>query len=121
MAKYMLQLLSDENGQYGQPPQELFGAIDELAAKWTAAGVLKETGGLAPTAMSSQVRYDGSGVAAVSGPFHAGAEAVVGYAIVDVAAPDDAVDCARQFVECHQTHWPAWRGAAEVRAVFGPE
>jgi hypothetical protein len=51
------------------------------------------------------------------GPFTEAKEIVGGYALVEVKSRDEALDVARQFMELHRVHWPAFEGECEVRPL----
>ena len=51
------------------------------------------------------------------GPFTEAKEVVGGYALVDVKSNDEARTVARQFMELHRVHWPAFEGECEVRPL----
>jgi hypothetical protein len=42
---------------------------------------------------------------------------VGGYALVEVASREEAEKFARQFMELHRVHWPAFEGESEVRPL----
>jgi hypothetical protein len=49
------------------------------------------------------------------GPFTETKEVVGGFAIAEVKSKDEALAVARQFMELHRVHWPAFDGECEVR------
>ena len=51
------------------------------------------------------------------GPFTESKEVVGGYAITEFGSRDEAMKMARQFMELHRVHWPAFEGECEVRPV----
>ena len=40
-----------------------------------------------------------------------------GYALVEVASREEALDVARRFMELHRVHWPAFEGECEARPL----
>ncbi|HVA24147.1 MAG TPA: hypothetical protein VMW62_07100 [Chloroflexota bacterium] len=42
------------------------------------------------------------------------------YAIMEFNAKEEAIETAKEFLDLHITHWPAWEGECEVRQIFGP-
>lgn len=104
----------------GMPPAELMEAIAALGAEAAEAGVLAETGGLAPGELSSKVRVANGAVSVVDGPFD-GEELAGGYAIYDVNSKEEALEWASRFMEVHVKYWDGWEGETEVRQIFGPE
>jgi hypothetical protein len=121
MPRFLMTLTSQENSSAGDPPPELFQAIGELAEKWGKAGVLLDTGGLAPTAMSTRLRLSAGKITATDGPFTDTKEVTTAYAIIKATTPKDATDYATQFLNVHKKHWPSWDGGSEVRQIFGPD
>jgi hypothetical protein len=104
----------------GMPPVELMEAIGKLGAQAAEAGVLVETGGLAPGALSSKVKVSGGAVSAVDGPFD-GEELAGGYAIYEVSSKEEVIEWTSKFMAAHVEHWEGWEGETEIRQIFGPE
>jgi hypothetical protein len=117
--RFMMLVKSAENS--GPPPKELMDAIAKHAEEAVKAGTMVESGGLAPTAMSTRVRLSRGQVTAIDGPFTEAKEVVGGYAVFDLKSKQEAIEGALQFMELHRIHWPGWEGETEIRQVFGPE
>jgi hypothetical protein len=49
------------------------------------------------------------------GPFTEAKEVIGGFAIIEAASREQALDVARQFMDLHRVHWPAFEGECEVR------
>ena len=105
----------------GPPPKELMDAMAKLSEEAVKAGTLVDSGGLAPTAMSTRVRLSRGQVAAIDGPFTESKEVVGGYAVFELKSKAEAIEGALRFMELHKKHWPGWEGETEIRQVFGPE
>jgi hypothetical protein len=103
-----------------RPPQALMDAMGTLAEDATKAGVMIDTGGLAPTASSFRVRVSKGKIAVHDGPFTETKEVVGGYALMNFPSREVALEWTRRFIELHKQHWPEWEGEAEVRQIFGP-
>jgi hypothetical protein len=116
--RFMSLIKADEN--QGTPPQALMDAMGHLIEESTKAGNLIDTGGLAPTAMSTRVRLSGGNLSVVDGPFSETKELVGGYAVMEFKSKEEAVEAAKQFLELHKKHWPEFEGECEVRQIFGP-
>ena len=116
--RFMSLVKSAEN--QGTPPQALMDAMGHLIEESVKAGILIDTGGLAPTAMSTRVRLSGGNLTVVDGPFSEAKELVGGYAVMDFNSKEEAIEAAKQFLELHTKHWPEWEGECEVRQIFGP-
>ena len=114
--RFMMLVKSTENS--GPPPKELMDAIAKLAADTTRAGTMIETGGLAPSAMSTRVRLSEGKLTSLDGPFAETRELVGGYAIFEFNSKQEAIESALEFMELHRKHWPGWEGETEIRQIF---
>jgi hypothetical protein len=92
-----------------------------MAEEATKAGLMLQSGGLAPTAMSSRVRLSHGKVTTIDGPFVESKEVVGGFAVFKFKSTEEAIESAVNFMELHKQHWPGWDGETEVRQIFGPE
>ena len=117
--RFMMLVKSAENA--GLPPKELMDAIGKLAEEAVKAGTMVESGGLAPTAVSTRVRLSRGRLAATDGPFTEAKEVVGGYAVFEFKSKEEAVESAMHFMELHKQHWPGWEGETEVRQILGPD
>jgi hypothetical protein len=117
--RFMMLVKSAENS--GPPPKELMDALHKLAEEANKAGTMLESGGLAPTAMSTRVRLSRGKVAAIDGPFTESKEVVGGFAMFELESKQVAIESALRFMELHKQHWPGWEGETEIRQIFGPE
>ncbi|MFG3697278.1 YciI family protein [Micromonospora sp. NPDC047620] len=102
------------------PPAELMDAIMKLGAEASAAGVLLDTAGLAPSVAGAQVRLYGGKLSVTDGPF-AEAKETISYALYEVRSREEAVEWTSRFVKLHRDLWEGWEGEADVLKVFGPE
>jgi hypothetical protein len=108
--------------QVGEPPAELFEAMDGVIKEIDASLTLIDTNGLVPSAVAATVIHGSGGkVSMVDGPFTESKELIGGYAFVEVETWEQAVEAARKIVAVHTDHWPGWEGSAEVRRVMGPD
>ena len=113
-----LMLIKHSESYRSQPiPQGLMDAMGEFVAEGFKSGVLKDTAGLKATAEGSRVRSSGGKLHVTDGPFTEAKEVVGGYALVEVKSKEEALEVARQFMELHRVHWPAFDGECEVRPV----
>src|SRR5947209_19659135 len=119
MMRFMMLVKSAENA--GPPPKELMDAIGKLAEEAVKAGAMIESGGLAPTAMSTRVRLARGRIITTDGPFTESKEVVGGFAVFEFKSKKEAIESAVGFMELHKKHWPGWEGDTEVRQIFGPE
>jgi hypothetical protein len=113
--KYMMFIKHTEAHRSQTIPDGLMEAMGKFVEREFASGRLKDTAGLKPTADGARVRLSGGKISVTDGPFMETKEVVGGFAIVDVKSHDEAMDVARQFMELHRIHWPAFEGECEVR------
>jgi hypothetical protein len=117
--RFMMLVKSAENS--GLPPKALMDAIGKLAEEATKGGLMLQSGGLAPSAMSSRVRLSGGKLTTIDGPFAESKEVVGGFAVFEFNSKEEAIESAVNFMELHKQHWPGWDGETEVRQIIGPE
>ena len=115
----MMPVKSAENS--GPPPNVLMDAIGKMAEGATEAGRMIQSGGLAPTAMSSRVRLSRGRLTTTDGPFAESKEVIGGFAVFEFKSREEAIESAVNFMELHKQHWPGWDGETEVRQIFAPE
>lgn len=104
----------------GPPPQALMDFMANAATEAYQNGTMIETGGLAPSAMSTRVRLDGGMVTVHDGPFTESKEIIGGYAIMELPSHREALDSATWLMNSHKQFWPDWEGEVEVRQMIGP-
>jgi hypothetical protein len=115
--KYLM-LVKHAESYRGEPiPQALMDAMGEFVTESFKSGVLKDTAGLKPTADGFRVRLSKNQLKVTDGPFTESKEVVGGYALVEVVSKEEALEIARQFMELHRVHWPAFEGESEVRPL----
>ena len=115
--KYLM-LIKHAESYRGEPiPQALMDAMGEFVTEGFKNGYLKDTAGLKPTADGFRVRSSKNQLKVTDGPFTESKEVVGGYALVEVASREEAMKIAREFMELHRVHWPAFEGEAEVRPL----
>jgi hypothetical protein len=115
--KYLMLIKHSESYRNEVPPQALMDAMGEFVTESTKRGVLKETAGLKPTADGFRVRSSNNRLTVTDGPFTEAKEIIGGYAMVEVASKEAAMKLAREFMELHRQHWPAFEGECEVRPL----
>jgi hypothetical protein len=117
--RFMMLVKSKENS--GPPPKELMDVLSKSAAELTKSGAMLQTGGLAPTAMSTRVRLSGGHLAVTDGPFTEAKEVIGGFAVFEFKSKQEAIESTVQFMELHKKYWPAWEGETEIRQIFTEE
>ena len=115
--KYLMMIKHSERYRSEPIPQGLMDAMGVFVGESFKSGVLKDTAGLLPSSEGFRVRSSGGKLSVTDGPFTETKEVVGGYAIVEVASREEARKVARDFMELHRVHWPAFDGECEVRPV----
>ena len=115
--KYLMLIKHSESYRQEAIPQALMDAMGEFVQESFKSGVLKDTGGLKPTSEAFRVRSSKNRLTVTDGPFTEGKEVVGGYALVEVGSREEAMKVAREFMELHRVHWPAFEGECEVRPL----
>jgi hypothetical protein len=75
--------------------------LDEL----TRTGVMVDTAGLRPTAEGVRVRLQNGKLSMTDGPFTEAKEVIGGYAILEAASMEHALDVTKRFLEIHGDGW----------------
>jgi hypothetical protein len=114
--KFLVLIKVDESVSEA-PPQALFDAMDKLIAEQTKSGLLLETAGLTPTSQGARVRIKGKKLHVTDGPFAEATEVIGGYAMINAASREEAIQSAKDFLQLHIDHWPGFEAACEVRQV----
>jgi hypothetical protein len=110
------------NEHVGEPPAEMFAAMDATIKEIDASLTLVDTNGLLPSGVAgTRIISTGGKSTVLDGPFTESRELVGGYAIVEVDTFAQAVEASRKIIEVHEKHWPGWEGEAEVRQIMGPD
>lgn len=115
--KYLMMIQASEAYRTQRIPQGLLDAMGELVSKNFGNGILKDTGGLKPTAQGFRVSSAGGKLTMTDGPFAETKEVVGGYAIIEATSDAHAREIAHDFMELHRVHWPEFAGTCEVRPV----
>ena len=116
--KFLSMIRIEENtGQV--PSEQLMSDMGQLIEELTRGGHLVSTAGLRPTSEGVRVRLRRGGkLSMVDGPFTETKEVIGGYAILEAASMQDAVELTRRFLKVHGDEWDI---ECEVRQLDGPE
>ena len=98
-----------------EPSERLMSEMGTLMDEMTKAGKLLDTAGLAPTAKGKRVSLRSGRISIVDGPFTETKEVVGGYAMLDAASLDEAIELTRRFVALHVAD--GWEIDCEVRQL----
>src|SRR5262245_18183085 len=120
--RYMMFIKSSEDFRKDTVPASLMEAMGKLVVESMKSGALVDTAGLMPSKDGLRVSLRRGKISATDGPFTETKELVGGYAIVNAKSKEEARTFAREFMELHRKHWPAFEGECEVRPleVFEP-
>ena len=113
--RYMMFIKHPRDYQGIQVPPSLYKAMDAFIADAAKKGQFVSGAGLQPTAAGTRVKLSGGRITVTDGPFTESKEIVGGYAIIEAASREEALDLARRFMELHREHWPTFEGECEVR------
>jgi hypothetical protein len=120
--RFMLMIKADKNYEAGLPPNpELMAAMGQLTDEGMKSGVLLDTGGLLPSSKGARIRVNGGRLTVTDGPFTETKELIGGYAIIQAASKQSAIEFASRFMKLHADILGAsYEGECEVRQMFDP-
>jgi hypothetical protein len=108
--------VDEKTGQ--QPSEQLMTDMGKLIERMTREGTLVTTAGLRPTREGARVRLRGGQLSTVDGPFTETNEVIGGFAILEAASMQQAIELTREFLAIHGTEWNL---ECEVRQMEGPD
>ncbi len=118
--KYLIFIRHCESFREAGPPQALMDAMGEFVQRSLRSGVLVDTGGLLPSREGARIRLENGCIRVLDGPFTESKEVIGGWAILSTDSRAEAIRIAREFMELHQRHWPAFEGESELRPMYEP-
>jgi len=96
------------------PTPEQIATMGAYIEEMTRAGVLLDTGGLAPSSRGARVRRHRGKLTVTDGPFAESKEVIAGFAIMQLPSLAEAKEGAKQFLQL------AGDGESEIRAMHEP-
>src|SRR6187397_1757200 len=115
--RFLSMIRIDENtGQV--PSEQLMTDMGKLIEELTRTGQLVSTAGLRPTSEGVRVRLRGGKLSVTDGPFTETKEIIGGYAILEAASKEEAIEATKRFLAVHGDEWEI---ECEVRQLDGPE
>lgn len=108
--------VQENTGQ--RPSERLMQEMGKLMDEMTRNGKLVATAGLTPTSQGFRMRSNKGKISTTDGPFTETKEVVGGYAIMEAASLEEAMQMTRRFLEAHGDEWNV---ECEVRPLAGPE
>lgn len=115
--RYMMFIKHTEDYRNKTIPPALMEAMGTFVGESMKRGVLLDTAGLQPTSAGTRMSLRKGKLTVTDGPFTESKEIVGGYAIVEAATREEALELAREFMELHRIHWPEFEGECEVRPL----
>ena len=115
--RVMAIMKASKESEAGQmPSQALLTAMGAFNEELVKAGIMLDGEGLHPSSKGKRVRFDGSAVSVVDGPFAEAKELIAGFWMWKVASMDEAVEWAKRCPNTDGAH-----GEIELRPVFEAE
>jgi len=108
--------IDEKTGQ--QPSEQLMQDMGKLIEELTREGKLVNTAGLRPTKEGKRVRWRKGKVFVTDGPFTETKEVIGGYAVLDAASMQEAIELTKRFLAIHGEEWDI---ECEVRQMEGPD
>jgi len=101
------------------PPPALMEAMEQLIEKYMKAGVLVDTGGLAPSQEGFRMRLAQGRLTTTDGPFTESKEVIGGWAIFEADSKEKATRLTTEFLDLHRKYWPESKSEfeTEVRLI----
>jgi hypothetical protein len=100
-----------------KPSEQLMSDMGKLMVELTSEGKLIDTAGLMPTASGVRVRLSKGKLSVLDGPFTEAKEVIGGYALLEAASKDEAIELTKRFLRVHGDEWNI---ECEVRQLMGP-
>jgi hypothetical protein len=88
-----------------QPDERLMNDMGKLMEEMMAAGYLLDTAGLKPTSEGARLRLAHGKISQVDGPFTETNEVIGGFALLEAASMEQALQLTRRFLEVHGDPW----------------
>ncbi|MDL4772573.1 MULTISPECIES: YciI family protein [Thermomonosporaceae] len=111
--RFLMMTTDDGSAAGGLPDEAMMAEMGRFVEEMSRSGALLATGGLDPKA--THLSASGGKVTVTDGPFTEAKEAVVGFALIEVASKAEAVELSTRFWQI------IGNGAGVIQQVFGPE
>jgi len=103
--RFMAIVKPGKDYEAGKPPSpELMAAMGKLSQEQARLGVFVTGGGLLPSSQGHKVRMSGGKIAVTDGPFAETKEVIGGFAILNYASHEEAIEGARRVLQIHAEH-----------------
>jgi hypothetical protein len=118
MAMRFLSMVRINENSGLQPSEKLMADMGKLMEEMTTNGKLIDTAGLTPTASGVRVRLAGGKLTVLDGPFTEAKEVIGGYALLEAASKEEAIELTKRFLRVHGDEWTV---ECEVRQLMTHE
>lgn len=118
--KYMTFVRHPESYRDSSPPKALMEAMGKFVERLAREGKFVDGGGLRPSRDGVRMRIAKGKLTVIDGPFTETKEVVGGYAILETASREEALQIQTEFMELHRKYWPEFEGESELRPMFAP-
>jgi hypothetical protein len=103
--RFMAIVKPGKDYEAGKPPSAgLMAAMGKLSQEQQKLGVFVTGGGLQPSSQGHKLRMSGGKVTVVDGPFAETKEVIGGFAILNYASHEEAIEGARRVLQIHAEH-----------------
>jgi hypothetical protein len=118
-ARYMGLLKSDPDTEAGVLPDEkVLAAMGTFLEEGLKAGIFLSGEGLQPSSKSARVRFSGQKRIVTDGPFAETKELVAGYAVLQFASKEEAIEWTKRFVQVDAPGRYGKTCECELRPIF---
>ncbi len=98
-----------------RPTEEEMERMGKLVEEWFKSGRLLATEGCLPSALGARVRRSGGKFTVTDGPFTEAKEIIGGFAIIQAASKQEAIQYTKEFLDV------AGDGETEIRQVWAED
>jgi hypothetical protein len=103
--RFMAIVKPGKDYEAGRPPsQGLMAAMGKLNEESRKAGIFVTGGGLLPSAQGHRLSMTGGKVTVIDGPFTETKEVIGGFAILNYASHEQAIEGAQRVMQIHAEH-----------------
>ncbi len=115
-----MMMVKNCKGEEGGPfNPELMAAIEKSSAELAQKGILLQSGGLYPSSKGARVSVSDQKLLVTDGPFAETKELIGGFAIMEFASKEEAIEAGRKFMQLHaDILGPSYRGELEIRELM---
>lgn len=95
--RFMMIVKASKDSEAGvMPSNELISAMMKFNEEMVNAGVMQDGAGLQPSSKGARIKFSGSKVTVVDGPFAETKELIAGYWIINVKSKQEALEWAKR-------------------------